>query len=244
MFMIYVGIGIMVRSPWIIILALPAFIVLRCAVVAREDSLGGDVLDLAWTDDARAFAIVSDALFNTALIRWSPTTGRRTQTLFTTGGFSLSDCEVRPDGAEVWVCNSSFQTPGVRVYNAQTGLALTGMMGCTLPPQGIAFDAGPNLSVPTDTPNARVALAPPAPNPARGAANLRFTLREAASATLELYDLAGRRLRRWTIRGAAGPNDVLWDLTDESGRRVQAGMVRVRVRTAGDDVSRSLLVVP
>ena len=214
------------------------------AVVAREDSLGGDVLDLAWTDDARAFAIVSDALFNTALIRWSPTTGRRTQTLFTTGGFSLSDCEVRPDGAEVWVCNSTFQTPGVRVYNAQTGLALTGMMGCTLPPQGIAFDAGPNLSVPTDTPNARVALAPPAPNPARGAANLRFTLREAASATLELYDLAGRRLRRWTIRGAAGPNDVLWDLTDESGRRVQAGMVRVRVRTAGDDVSRSLLVVP
>lgn len=38
MFMVYAGIGIAVRSPWILILALPVLIVLRYAVVAREET--------------------------------------------------------------------------------------------------------------------------------------------------------------------------------------------------------------
>ena len=37
MFLVYGGIGIAVRSPWILILALPLAIVIRYGVVAREE---------------------------------------------------------------------------------------------------------------------------------------------------------------------------------------------------------------
>ena len=38
MFLVYGGIGIAVRSPWILILALPLAIVMRYGVVAREET--------------------------------------------------------------------------------------------------------------------------------------------------------------------------------------------------------------
>ena len=38
MFMAYVGIGVAVRSPWILILALPLAILIRYGVVAREEA--------------------------------------------------------------------------------------------------------------------------------------------------------------------------------------------------------------
>ncbi len=38
MLLLYAGIGIAVRSPWILILALPLFIILRYGVVAREET--------------------------------------------------------------------------------------------------------------------------------------------------------------------------------------------------------------
>jgi len=38
MFLVYAGIGIAARSPWILILALPLAIILRYGVVAREEA--------------------------------------------------------------------------------------------------------------------------------------------------------------------------------------------------------------
>jgi protein-S-isoprenylcysteine O-methyltransferase Ste14 len=38
MLLIYVGIGIAVRSPWILVLALPLAIIIRYGVIAREES--------------------------------------------------------------------------------------------------------------------------------------------------------------------------------------------------------------
>jgi protein-S-isoprenylcysteine O-methyltransferase Ste14 len=38
MFLLYIGVGIAVRSPWILILALPILIILRYGVVAREEA--------------------------------------------------------------------------------------------------------------------------------------------------------------------------------------------------------------
>ena len=89
-------------------------------VAAVEDSLGGDVLDITFADDARAYAIVSDAAFNTSLIRWSPVTGKRLDTLYAPGGFSLADAELTPSANELWVCNSSFSSPGIRVFSMQS----------------------------------------------------------------------------------------------------------------------------
>ena len=38
MFLLYAGIGIAARSPWVLILALPLVIILRYGVVAREEA--------------------------------------------------------------------------------------------------------------------------------------------------------------------------------------------------------------
>jgi protein-S-isoprenylcysteine O-methyltransferase Ste14 len=38
MFLVYGGIGLAVRSPWILILAPPLAVTIRCGVVAREEA--------------------------------------------------------------------------------------------------------------------------------------------------------------------------------------------------------------
>ena len=38
MFLLYVGIGLVVRSPWILLLTLPLAITIRFGVIAREEA--------------------------------------------------------------------------------------------------------------------------------------------------------------------------------------------------------------
>ncbi|MEQ1834488.1 MAG: FlgD immunoglobulin-like domain containing protein [Candidatus Eisenbacteria bacterium] len=214
-------------------------------VVAPEDSLGGDVLDLAWRDDARAFAIVSDAGFNSALVRWSPVRGRAEQTLYAPGGFTLSDAEVTPDGTQVWVGHSDFADPGVLVFDAGSGAAVGAPILCTLPPQGLAFDAGEVVAVGLNPPPRGLALAPPSPNPARAPVRLTFAAPGGGAIKIEVLDVTGRRV--WEQRASAataGEQTLVWDLFDASGARVPPGLYRVRARSAGASTSRSLIVLP
>lgn len=213
-------------------------------VVALEDSLGGDVVDLAWGGEAKAYAIVSDAAFNTSLVHWSAATGRKLGTLYSPGGFTLADAEVTPDGSEVWVCNSSFASPGLRMFRTATDLPVGGVVTCTLPPQGIAFDAATMqvAGVPPRPPGVR--LAPPAPNPARGP--VRFTLEPERSGplSLDVLDVAGRHVR--TLVGSGGPGESVrleWDLLDERGGRVRPGLYLATCRTEQGVVSRRVLVI-
>jgi DNA-binding beta-propeller fold protein YncE len=212
-------------------------------VVCDETALGADVLDIAWHDDARAYAIVSDASFNTALVRWSPVTGQRLETLYSPGGFSLADAEVRPDGGEVWVCNSSFGSPGLRVFSTATQLQVGGAITCTLPPQGITFDAatGQVTGVPTIGPV--LSFAPPAPNPARGSVRLEARMPRAEAATFTIHDLAGRRVRSFIRPGGPGLVQVSWDLRDEGGRIVPPGLYLADVRAGLERCTQSILVV-
>ena len=213
-------------------------------VAAGEDSLGGDVLDLAWHDDQRAYAIVSDHAFNTSLIRWSPVTGRREATLYAPGGFSLADAEVTPDGGEVWACNSSFSSPGIRVFSTATGLAVGSTITCTLPPQGITFDAATTQVAGVNTRSASMAFAPPSPNPARGPVRLAFTFAHGGEASVDILDVAGRRLRTWSrVAAATGAVELSWDLADDAGRRVPPGVYLASVRGGDDVLTRRVLVL-
>jgi DNA-binding beta-propeller fold protein YncE len=213
-------------------------------VVAGEAALGGDVLDLAWFDDGRAYAIVSDPSSNTQLIRWSPVTGQREDTLYQPGGFSLADAEVTPDGSEVWVCNSSFGAPGIHVFSCATGLQVGPAITCTLPPQGISFDAATTQVAGVEGQARAVSFAPPAPNPARGPVRLAFSLPPGGTASVAILDVSGRRLRGWTgIAAAAGAVELSWDLTDDAGRRVPPGVYLASVRTGHDVRSHRILVL-
>jgi hypothetical protein len=83
------------------------------------------------------------------------------------------------------------------------------------------------------------------PNPASGPASLRFTLTEAGPVTLEVFDVAGRRVRL-LARGSlhAGAHHVSWDLRDDAGRRIRPGLYLVRLATARGESSRRFVALP
>jgi hypothetical protein len=89
-----------------------------------------------------------------------------------------------------------------------------------------------------------VFLAPPAPNPARGATTLRFGLPRAARVELALYDQQGRRVRA-LLGGTqpAGERAIVWDGSGDSGRALPAGLYFVRLATEGRTFVSRLAVI-
>jgi len=89
-----------------------------------------------------------------------------------------------------------------------------------------------------------VFLAPPSPNPARGAATLRFGLPRPAVVEFALYDQQGRRVRS-LLSGTqpAGERTITWDGRDESGRALPAGLYFVRLATEGRTFVSRLAVI-
>jgi alpha-amylase len=93
----------------------------------------------------------------------------------------------------------------------------------------------------------RLALAPPAPNPAAGGP-VAFTFDLAAGAaevTIELLDVRGRRL----CALAAGPRPagrhvVHWDGRDDRGRRPAPGLYFARLSAGGESAARRIVLTP
>lgn len=87
--------------------------------------------------------------------------------------------------------------------------------------------------VPDSTPGS-VALSRAGPNPARGSALLRFSLRRNAPVRLVIFDASGRRVRV-LVSGTrpAGVHAITWDLRDESGRAVPSAIYFARLEAEG-----------
>jgi photosystem II stability/assembly factor-like uncharacterized protein len=88
-------------------------------------------------------------------------------------------------------------------------------------------------------------LAQNAPNPFRTSTAIGFTLARAGRVRLDVYDVAGRRVRQ-LVRGErpAGRHDVPWDGRDDAGRSVRAGSYRYRLELAdGSSLVRGMVRV-
>ena len=97
----------------------------------------------------------------------------------------------------------------------------------------VTVDVDPGKPVPGIT------FAPPSPNPARGAVTLRFALPRAASVSLAIFDVSGRRVRVLTSGAQPdGPHAVAWDLRDESGSAAGAGVYFARLDVEGQVLTR------
>jgi flagellar hook assembly protein FlgD len=73
---------------------------------------------------------------------------------------------------------------------------------------------------------------------------MELTLAEPGAVRVEVFDLAGRRVRSLANGPfAAGTTSLDWDLTDGSGRRVAAGVYLVRAVTEGATVTRRIVVL-
>jgi len=91
------------------------------------------------------------------------------------------------------------------------------------------------------------ALGPAEPNPAASATRIAFTVPKAAStsdARLDVFGLDGRRVRTLFAGPAeAGAHVSTWDLADEAGRRVSAGVYFVRLLWGGSALERRIAVI-
>jgi hypothetical protein len=76
------------------------------------------------------------------------------------------------------------------------------------------------------------------PNPTHGRANLAFELPFDDRVTLDVYDVAGRLVRRWERPATAGQRTTLsWDALDRWGQPVSNGVYLYRLRTSRESRS-------
>jgi hypothetical protein len=86
-----------------------------------------------------------------------------------------------------------------------------------------------------------VAMARPAPDPARATSTIRFTLTRASDVRLDVYDAGGRRVRTLLReKRAPGAQALAWDLRDDQGRAVGAGLYLVRLEADGRHFTQKL----
>lgn len=168
---------------------------------STEAQLGGDLNDLSLAPNGRAYAVVSDASFNTRLVRYDRATGAVANTVLSPGGFSLGDVEANR-GGELWVCDRTFATPGIRIYDTASDALVAGPLGVGLPPFDLCFDEYAAVDVAHEPAAGGLHLVSAGPNPSRGGFTVRFASgdeRELA-ARLTIYDARGAR-----IGGVQGP---------------------------------------
>jgi len=87
-------------------------------------------------------------------------------------------------------------------------------------------------------------LAPCWPNPVHDATRIEFALPRSGTVTLQIYDLAGRCVRRlFTGSAPWGTRQLIWDGRDDGGRDVADGVYFYRLEAGGEVRTRKLLLV-
>lgn len=87
------------------------------------------------------------------------------------------------------------------------------------------------------------ALSTPWPSPARGPVELVLDANDTGTARVEVVDLHGRSIRRWTVRVSPGRNPITWRLDRADGVRVAPGVYHLRVSTPWGERSRKVVVL-
>jgi hypothetical protein len=84
-------------------------------------------------------------------------------------------------------------------------------------------------------------LSPPRPNPARDQVSVQVDIPSGATARLSIYDVRGRLLHRRDC--PAGVHLLVWDGTDDRGRRCAAGVYFLRLEGTGPHVTRKVVLL-
>ena len=63
-----------------------------------------------------------------------------------------------------------------------------------------------------------------------------FQLRQSADFSIKIYSVYGRLVKELNTNGIAGSNEIRWDGTDDSGRKVSKGLYLAVVESGGAKV--------
>jgi hypothetical protein len=209
--------------------------------VFTESAAGGDILDVEIINDRVGYCIIQNSSFHTDLISFDPSTGTKLQTIYSPGDYVLQDIDRGPTG-ELFLCDSTPLSPGVRVYDAQSGVQITsGPIDVGLPPFDLTF----NVDVPTGvgTPTPPATLQQNYPNPFNPSTTIPFSLARSAHVVLDIYDVTGARVVVLVDEVLpAGDHEVRWNGLSAGSRRSPSGVYFARLR-AGDFVQYRKLVL-
>jgi len=82
----------------------------------------------------------------------------------------------------------------------------------------------------------------PRPNPARVSLTLRIALSTSSNVRLDIYDAAGRKVRELAAGSLpAGERTLQWDLRDDVGTNVRAGIYLARLEVEGRVLTRKIV---
>ena len=96
-----------------------------------------------------------------------------------------------------------------------------------------------------ETPGARTTILGSYPNPFNPTTTIRYSLAKRGKVTLNVYDIAGRLVRRLLIdeMKEAGNHKAVWDGTNEAGSRVASGVYFCMMRAAGERSAAKLILL-
>jgi hypothetical protein len=211
-----------------------------------EATLGGDLNTARLWVDCNAYAIITDAQFNTRLVRFDRCAGSLVGPCHVGSGFTLADVEITADG-RLLLADRNPSAPGMRVYSVPGCELQTPVpVAFGLPPQDIAI-VGRRHDSPSSTmplPALRSRLQPNRPDPFNPVTTLTLQAPAGAAARLEVFDVNGRRVGvLWEGTTPDGPIDVVWNARDASGRVLPSGVYFARLRTPTASVLETMTLV-
>ena len=129
--------------------------------------------------------------------------------------------------------------PGVHVVNTTTDAVLTPSAVATGPAVDVLVvrETDATTSPPLSAPGSALRVGLARPNPFRKAAWIPVSTERDASATLTVFDAAGRRVHIRQVELAAGEHRVAWDGRDGTGAPAAAGTYFLRLATGGGAAS-------
>ncbi len=114
---------------------------------------------------------------------------------------------------------------------------------CTFAIDDIVWTGGGTTATPDAGTAPAVTLLPSAPNPFNAMTEIRFEMPLPGPYAIDVYDIAGRRVRRFSGIGEAGRNTLLWDGRDDAGATAASGVYTYRVQAGGAAVSGTMMMV-
>ncbi|MCD4690560.1 hypothetical protein K8S17_03785 [bacterium] len=216
--------------------------------VITEVELGGELQDFALPLAGRAHAAISVASpgWESFCVAFDWEAGELLETVWRPGEWSVPDIEVHEGTLQLFVADGTYAAPGVRVFDALTGVQLAGLIDVSLPPHdlvlvgdsvtAVAGNAPDGTDDAAEAPEARLLAAP---NPSRGDVMLALELSVGGSVPrIAIYDVAGRLVRTLESRVP-----VLWNGRDECGRPVASGVYFARASWAGGEATARIALI-